>query len=494
MVTTISPQQSKTINILELVFPFLFKQLSALTIAILFYLILAMNGHILGQTTTIDFDTDGDWTAVSVALGSYGNHTYSKSNWSFQGANVLRNGTSSQDGVPGAIGTYSWRLQDASSTSLTATFNSSATITSFGFDVRRWDNNPDPNYIIEYSVNSGTNWTSTGTTINNTFLGSSNWKTFTFSLPSATAVTSGQFRVRIRRSGGERIFIDNFQWTVAAATPTISSSGSLAALSTTYGTASSNTTFSVSGANMTAGISVNPPAGFQVSTTSDFSSNVGSNGSPITVGAAGTISSTTVYVRLAATTSPGNYSGNIVLSSSGASNVNVATVSSTVSTKNLTISGLTGANKVYDGNTTASTTGTASLVGIVGGDVVTLSGTPNFSFTTASVGDGKSITASGYTLSGTHAARYTVSQPTGLTGNITTKSLTITANNVTKTAGALLTGGSGSTAFSSSGLVGSETIGTVTIAYGSAGATTGDGATPGVCNDHRNHNYTSNRL
>ncbi|RAR47212.1 YDG domain-containing protein [Flavobacterium lacus] len=262
--------------------------------------------------------------------------------------------------------------------------------------------------------------------------------------------------------------------------PTISTTGTLSAISTTYGTASSNTIFNVSGANMTAGIAINPPVGFQVSTTLDFSSNVGNNGFPITVGAAGTIASTPIYVRLDAATVPGLYSGNVVLSSPGATNVNVATVSSTVSTKNLTISGLIGANKVYDGNTTATTTGTASLVGIVGGDVVSLAGTPIFSFTTASVGNGKSITTAGYTLSGTHAARYTLSQPTGLTANITPKALTITANNVTKTAGVLLSGGSGSTAFSSDGLVGSQTIGSVSIAYGSAGATTGDGATPGT--------------
>ena len=260
----------------------------------------------------------------------------------------------------------------------------------------------------------------------------------------------------------------------AAAIPTISTTGSLSAVSTTYGTASSNTSFSVSGANMTAGILVTPPSGFEVS------QSAGSGfGATTTVGAEGTISSTTVYVRLAATTVPGNYSGNIVLSSSGATNVNVATASSTVNTKTLTTSGLTGVNKVYDATTTASSTGTAALVGIVGSDVVTVSGSPTLTFANANVGTGKTITVSGYTLSGAQAARYSLTQPS-LTADITTKSLTLTADNVTKTAGALLTGGSGSTAFSSSGLVGGQTIGSVTIAYGSAGATTGDGATPGV--------------
>jgi len=48
--------------------------------------------------------------------------------------------------------------------------------------------------------------------------------------------------------------------------------------------------------------------------------------------------------------------------------------------------------------------------------------------------------------------------------------LTITANSVTKTIGTTLTGGAGSTAFTYSGQQNGETVGTVTITYGAAGA------------------------
>lgn len=119
--------------------------------------------------------------------------------------------------------------------------------------------------------------------------------------------------------------------------PTISNTGTLSSLNTTYGTASSTTSFNVSGANMEAGISINPPTGFEVSTTADFSSNVGSNGAPITVGSAGTIASTTIYVRLSATANAGTYSGNIVLSSTNATSKNVATASSTINKATPTI-------------------------------------------------------------------------------------------------------------------------------------------------------------
>jgi hypothetical protein len=119
----------------------------------------------------------------------------------------------------------------------------------------------------------------------------------------------------------------------AVATPTISTTGTLSAVNTTYGTPSASpTSFSVSGANMTAGILVTPPSGYEVSLAS------GSGyGSTVTVGAAVTISSTPVYVRLLGTAAVASYSGNIVLSSASATSVNVATVSSTVSAKVLTI-------------------------------------------------------------------------------------------------------------------------------------------------------------
>ncbi|TWI96385.1 NHL repeat-containing protein, partial [Mucilaginibacter frigoritolerans] len=100
--------------------------------------------------------------------------------------------------------------------------------------------------------------------------------------------------------------------------PAITTSGTLSALSTTYGSASTSESFNVSGSNMNAGILVSPPTGFEVSTdNSTFSSTV-------TLGAAGTIASAPVYIRLIAGDAVGNYSGNVVLSSSGATSVNEA--------------------------------------------------------------------------------------------------------------------------------------------------------------------------
>ena len=261
-------------------------------------------------------------------------------------------------------------------------------------------------------------------------------------------------------------------YTVAAAGPVITASSAVSgAVATTYGSPSASpATFTVSGANMEAGVSIDPPAPFEVSTTSNFSSTVGTHGNPIVVGSTGTINSTIVYLRLPGTApvSGSPFSGNIVCSSSNATSANVSTVSSTVSPATLTISGLTGANKVYDGATTASFTGTPTYAGLVNGDSFeTVSGTATANFDSKNVGAVKTITVAGYTPP---SANYAVTQPT-LAGEITVAPLTVTASDKNKAFGIALTGGPGSTAFTSDGLALGDLIDSVTITYGTgAGA------------------------
>jgi autotransporter-associated beta strand protein len=86
--------------------------------------------------------------------------------------------------------------------------------------------------------------------------------------------------------------------------------------------------------------------------------------------------------------------------------------------KNLTITGLIGSNKIYDGFPSASATGTAAVSGLVLSENVTLGGTPTYTFASANVGTAISISTTGYTISGTAAVNYTLTQPT-LAANIT---------------------------------------------------------------------------
>src|SRR5207237_6242747 len=105
-----------------------------------------------------------------------------------------------------------------------------------------------------------------------------------------------------------------------------------------------------------------------------------------------------------------------------------------ITVKALTVTGITANNKVYDGNATATlNTASATLVGVVGGDIVTLNTAgATATFANKNVGTGKAVTVSGLTLSGTSAGNYTLTQPAGLTANITVKTITVTgisANN-----------------------------------------------------------------
>ena len=96
-----------------------------------------------------------------------------------------------------------------------------------------------------------------------------------------------------------------------------------------------------------------------------------------------------------------------------------ATLNFEIAKKALTVTGLTADNKTYDGNTSAALSGTATLNGIIGNDDVTLTGTPTATFATSNVGNGIAVTVTGYSLTGTKANNYTLTQPSGLTANIT---------------------------------------------------------------------------
>ena len=210
------------------------------------------------------------------------------------------------------------------------------------------------------------------------------------------------------------------QWTLISS-PTINTSGTLSVVNTTYGTASASpTSFSVSGSALTNDIIISAPSGYEISTSlaSGYATSL-----TLEQGG-GSVSSTTIYVRLAATTAVGSYSGNISLTSTGATTQNVATVSSAVSTKALTITGLSASNKVYDATTTASLSGTAAYSGLVNSESFSVSGTPSATYATKTVGTGKAVTVTGYTAP---SANYTVTQPTGLTATITAKTITVTS-------------------------------------------------------------------
>ncbi|WP_309329386.1 YDG domain-containing protein [Mucilaginibacter sp.] len=154
-------------------------------------------------------------------------------------------------------------------------------------------------------------------------------------------------------------------------------------------------------------------------------------------------------------------------------------ITANITPKALTITGATISNKSYDGTTTASISGTASLVGIIGTDVVTLGGTPIAVFASQNVATGISVTVTGYALSGASAGNYTITQPSGLTANITTATLNIVATGPTKlnnTTQANLSGAASVGYFNYYGTVPGESITSVTLTLSSNAAQTAGSA------------------
>ncbi len=106
-----------------------------------------------------------------------------------------------------------------------------------------------------------------------------------------------------------------------------------------------------------------------------------------------------------ATTIAATYNGGAPAALGGSPTITVARLA-------LTVTGITAADKVYDGNTTATLVGSGTLSGVIGGDDVTLGGTAAGTFDSANVGTGKTVTVSGLTLGGADAGNYTLTQPT----------------------------------------------------------------------------------
>jgi len=230
-------------------------------------------------------------------------------------------------------------------------------------------------------------------------------------------------------ANSQGIGIDDINVTATfASTPTatITGAATTSVFTTTYGTTSTPQSFSISGSNLTASITATAPTGFEVSndgitygSTATFTQSSGS-------------ASGTLRIRLKSNASAtGTYnSNNIVLSSTGASSVNITTPSTgnSVSTKGLTITGISFSDKVYDGTTTVTISGTPTYSGLVNSESFTVSGSVTWAFSSANAGSSISITRTGsYSAPSTN---YTVTQPTGFTANITKANQTITFNNL----------------------------------------------------------------
>lgn len=140
-----------------------------------------------------------------------------------------------------------------------------------------------------------------------------------------TGASVGSFNGNITHTSTGAAQVDKaVTGTVNSLTPTISVTGTLNPFNTLIGTPSASQSYTLTGTNLTANISVTPPAGFELSTdntTFTASLSLASNYNAL------------VYVRLTGATA-GTFSGNITHTSTGASQQNVA-ASGTVTDPNI---------------------------------------------------------------------------------------------------------------------------------------------------------------
>ena len=107
--------------------------------------------------------------------------------------------------------------------------------------------------------------------------------------------------------------------------------------------------------------------------------------------------------------------------------------SANITAATLTVSGVTAANKVYDGTVQAAlnTSGAVPVVVYGSDNVVLNSSGATAVFSDKNTGTAKQLIVSGFTISGTDAFNYILTQPS-LTASITARTLTVTANSISK--------------------------------------------------------------
>jgi hypothetical protein len=134
-----------------------------------------------------------------------------------------------------------------------------------------------------------------------------------------------------------------WQIPINSSSPTIVSGAVTGTIKACQGTASSNPDiqqFAVSGSSLTADILVNAPANFEISTSAGSGYGV----SLTLTQSSGNVSSTIIYVRSSSSATVGAISGNVTITSTGATTVNVpvsGTVNSIPSTPTITAGGPT---------------------------------------------------------------------------------------------------------------------------------------------------------
>jgi filamentous hemagglutinin family protein len=146
-----------------------------------------------------------------------------------------------------------------------------------------------------------------------------------------------------------------------------------------------------------------------------------------TSGATGTFSSPNVGNNLSVSTSGFSLTG---AQQNDYQLIAPASLTASITPALLSVTGVSAANKIYDGTTTAALIyNNPQLSGLLGGDAATVvlsySGV-TAAFSSKNVGASLPVTTAGFSIAGTDASNYALTQVSGLTANITPAQLTVT--------------------------------------------------------------------
>jgi filamentous hemagglutinin family protein len=177
-------------------------------------------------------------------------------------------------------------------------------------------------------------------------------------------------------------------------------------------------------------------------------------------GAAATFGQSNAGNNLAVTVTPGSF----VLTGAKAADYTLIAptdLKASINPRGLTLGNVAGTNKTYDGNSADTLNfSSATLTGVLAGDVTNVSistASASGQFASLDAANGIAVSVSGVQLTGTSAGNYSLTQPTGITANITPKALTITlGGNQVKPYNGTRTAGVDGTDFTITGFVGSE--------------------------------------
>jgi hypothetical protein len=401
------------------------------------------NGSGLPASANLYVSGSRGWQAVNqTSVVTFDNQSligYTNSSFNFRLAGMSVN---SSNGIDGAdVVTVAVSVDGGS------TYSNELTIAGSAAN-QRWDFTATGTSTITYDGDN----TPTAVTSSS---GSGGISTVTVNIPNSNT----QVRVRItllNNSSDERWVMDDFKIVGSVNTsPTILvSPSSLTGFSQTSATPSTEQTYTVSGDNLTANVSIVPPTGYEISTTTGGSFSATN---PITLTQSGgdlVGEPVTIYVRQIASTL-GAVSGNISHTSTGSNNPNVA-VSGTrtgtyysKSTGDLDNLATWGLNTDGTGSTPANFTTDGVIYEIrnratssIGANWV-VSGTAS----KVVVGDGANATdftiPSGFTLTGTidvsNAAELTIENATAPTFGTFATNSTLEYNNVAVTLSSAIT-------------------------------------------------------